>query len=226
MLNHKIILQEKPLEIEQKPKKLKIRIKKYTGKPNIESKFKKGEKVEVSSDEEGYKGAWFVASIVDTLEKDKFLVEYRDLMNDDGTQLLKEEIDAMFIRPCPPQLQNFGCYKRLQEVDAWYNDGWWKGMVVGLLNGKECFVRFMYNEVLKFEYSKLRPHQDLFEGKWVISSNKVKYLTFSFHKLTFLLLISCKSLYNSKIWSHCSCDMIRLTCMLIYDALTLALRLK
>lgn len=160
-----------PQEIKKKPK-VKIKFK-FTGKPKNEPKFKKGEIVEVTSDDEGYKGAWFVATIIDTLENERFLVEHRDLlMNDGGIEVLKEEIEAKFIRPCPPHVPMFGSLKRLQEVDAWCNDGWWEGMVVELVNSEECYVRFRNNEVLKFESSKLRPHQDWIDGKWIMSSKE------------------------------------------------------
>ena len=173
----KLMLQEKPSqEIKKKPK---VKIK-FTGKPKNEPKFKKGEIVEVSSDEEGYRGAWFVATIIDTLENERLLVEHRDLlMNDGGIDVLKEEIEAKFIRPCPPHVPMFGSLKRLQEVDAWSNDGWWECVVVELVNSEECYVRFRNNEVLKFESSKLRPHQDWIDGKWIMSS-KVKYLAYFF----------------------------------------------
>lgn len=78
--------------------------------------------MEVSSDDEGYKGAWFVATIVN-IEKDKFLVEYRDMLTDDGTQQLKEEVDVRFSRPCPPEVPVVS-FQQFQEVDAWYNDAW------------------------------------------------------------------------------------------------------
>ncbi|CAJ2662554.1 unnamed protein product [Trifolium pratense] len=169
--------QEKPPEMK---KKLKLIIK-FTGKSKNESKFKKGETVEVSDGNEGYKGAWFVATVIDTLEKERFLVEYRDLVtNDDGTRPLKEEIDAKFIRPSPPYVPNFGSFKKLQEVDAWYNDAWWEGVVVELVNTTECSVRFMNNEVLKIECSKLRPHQDWINGKWIMSSKESSELVKKF----------------------------------------------
>lgn len=41
------------------------------GKLINESKFKKGEINEVSSEHEGFENAWFVATIVDTIKKNK-----------------------------------------------------------------------------------------------------------------------------------------------------------
>lgn len=70
----------------------------------MRKKFENGTRVEVSSDEEGYKGAWYTATIVDYIGKDKFLVEYVSLVTEDRTQLLREEALASYIRPCPPPL--------------------------------------------------------------------------------------------------------------------------
>ena len=49
-------------------------------------KFSKGMLVEVSSDEEGFEGAWFVATIAELLEDGKFTVEYKTLRNEDDTE--------------------------------------------------------------------------------------------------------------------------------------------
>ncbi|XP_061352757.1 protein AGENET DOMAIN (AGD)-CONTAINING P1 [Gastrolobium bilobum] len=161
------------------PENLRFKIK-YSRKPLKESKFKKGETVEVRSDDEGYKGAWFIATVVDIIGKDRFLVEYRDLTTDDGTQDLKEETHARFIRPCPSQLAFVASFKQFQEVDAWYNDGWWEGVVLQVLNSRECFVSFIDNDVLRCENSKLRPHQDWVNGRWDMPSKKSSELTKKF----------------------------------------------
>ncbi|XP_027339231.1 DUF724 domain-containing protein 6 [Abrus precatorius] len=174
--------QEQPPEMVTMPENLRYKIK-YSRRPLKESKFRKGRIVEVSSDDEGYKGSWFVASIVDIIGKDRFLVEYRDLTTDEGTQLLKEELDARFIRPCPPEVPFIGSFKQFQEVDAWHNDGWWEGVVLEVLNSRECLISFIHKDVLKFENSKLRPHQDWFDGKWVMSSKKSSELVEKFGDL-------------------------------------------
>lgn len=119
-------------------------------------------------------------------------------MNDGGIEVLKEEIETKFIRPCPPHVPMFGSFKRLQEVDAWYNDGWWEGMVVELVNSEECYVCFRNNEVLKFESSKLRPHQDWIDGKWIMSS-KVKYLASFFLPFDLIRLSSILTLFIDTI---------------------------
>ncbi|KAL5138635.1 DUF724 domain-containing protein 6 [Glycine soja] len=107
--------------------------------------------VEVSSDS----GAWFAATVVKVVRKDKFLVEYHGLLADDDSQL-REEIDVLHIRPHPPDADVDGQFSLLDELDAFYNDGWW---VVYFRSS---------NEELEFEHSQLRLHQDWIGGKWVM----------------------------------------------------------
>ncbi|KAG4387743.1 hypothetical protein GLYMA_09G032501v4 [Glycine max] len=102
------------------PPEMEIKPEEYSRRQLKESKFKKGIVEEVSRDDKGYKGVWFLDTVVDIIGKDRFQVEYRDLKTNGGTQLLKEEIDARLIRPCPPEVSFAGPFKQFQEVDAWY----------------------------------------------------------------------------------------------------------
>ncbi|KAL2603799.1 hypothetical protein AAZX31_09G032000 [Glycine max] len=97
---------------------MEIKPEEYSRRQLKESKFKKGIVEEVSRDDKGYKGVWFLDTVVDIIGKDRFQVEYRDLKTNGGTQLLKEEIDARLIRPCPPEVSFAGPFKQFQEVDA------------------------------------------------------------------------------------------------------------
>ncbi|CAJ1963118.1 unnamed protein product [Sphenostylis stenocarpa] len=157
--------------MEIKPENSRFRIK-YSRRPLNESKFRKGRLVEVKRDDESCKGAWFVATIVDIIGKDRFQVEYRDLKTNGGTQILKEEIDERFVRPCPLEVPFSGSFKQFQEVDAWYNDGWWEAVVLEALNDAKCLISFIHSGVLKIENSRLRPHHDWIDGKWVVMPSK------------------------------------------------------
>ncbi|PON93132.1 Agenet domain containing protein [Trema orientale] len=150
-----------------------MKLKIIFGKKPLELKFGRGAIVEVSSDEEGYKDSWYIAKIVGSIGSDKFLVEYQDLLTDDGAQLLREEADARHIRPEPPLLPAVCHFKMLQKVDAWYNDGWWEGVISELLTGSQYVVYFRStNEELIFKHSNLRPHLDWINGKWSIASKE------------------------------------------------------
>ena len=135
-----------------------------------EEDFTAGKLVEVSSDEDGFQGAWFSATVVDVVEKDKFLVEYQTLLDDDS-KLLREEVDILHIRPHPLETCAVGEFSFLQEVDAMYNDGWWVGVISKVLGNSRYIVYFRSsNEELEFQQSQLRLHQDWIDGKWVMAS--------------------------------------------------------
>ncbi|KAF6168795.1 hypothetical protein GIB67_012193 [Kingdonia uniflora] len=142
----------------------------------VKVEFREGARVEVSSDEEGFIGAWFSAEVVEVIGNDNFLVEYERLMADDNTTFLREEVDIFHIRPPPPDPQ-IRCFKRLQEVDALHNDGWWVGVVFKVLKGPRYIVDFKEtNERYEFAHSDLRPHQDWLNGKWFTPSSQVMEL--------------------------------------------------
>jgi hypothetical protein len=144
-----------------------------------DAKFSKGMPVEVSSDEDGFKGAWFSATIVEPVGKDKYLIEYQTLRTEDDSDFLREEIDTVHIRPHPPQTIIIDRFKKLEEVDALYNDAWWVGVVSKVNTFPKYSVFFKdSNEELEFQHSDLRPHQDWINGKWVTPS-KVRLSNFN-----------------------------------------------
>ncbi|XP_077218782.1 agenet domain-containing protein [Tasmannia lanceolata] len=144
-------------------------------KKKLEMKFTKGTLVEVSSDEEGFIGCWFIATVVKVIEKSKFLVEYQSLRTDDETEHLTEIIDSFHIRPVPPQTPEVGSFPLLEEVDAFYNDGWWVGVISKVLRGHKYSVYFRNSkEEMEFRYSELRLHRDWIDGNWVRASQALK----------------------------------------------------
>nr|GMD43805.1 DUF724 domain-containing protein 3 [Ipomoea batatas] len=151
--------------------------------------FNQGMKVEVSSDEEGFKGAWFAATVVKQLDSGNYVIEYQNLRNDDDTEFLQEEVDHLHIRPCPPDIERVNSFKVQEKVDALYNDGWWVGMISKVLKGKKYIVHFSNtNEELEFKHVDVRPHQDWIDGKWITAS-KVRLLGSLYHE-AFVYLIN------------------------------------
>lgn len=133
--------------------------------------FHQGMKVEVSSDEDGFKGAWFAATVVKQLDSGNYMIEYQNLRNDDDTEFLQEEVDHLHIRPIPPDTGNVNSFKVHEKVDALYNDGWWEGRISKALKGKKYLVHFSNtNEELEFKHVDVRPHQDWVDGKWITAS--------------------------------------------------------
>lgn len=134
------------------------------------AKFTQGVKVEVCSDDEGFRGAWFEATVVKAVGS-KFLVEYATLKADDGTKPLKESVEARHIRPCPPDIPAADGFKLLDEVDAFCNDAWWVGVVSKVLGEKRCTVYFRpWKEEMEFEHAQLRLHCDWMGGRWMRAS--------------------------------------------------------
>ncbi|KAJ8447095.1 hypothetical protein Cgig2_022824 [Carnegiea gigantea] len=126
--------------------------------------------VEVSSDEDGFEGAWFAATIVEVIEGNKYLIEYKDLRTEDDTEFVREEVDELHIRPCPPPAGKIDRFKLYEEVDALYNDGWWVGIISKVHRSKYAVYFKGTNEELEFKHGDLRLHQDWIGGKWVMAS--------------------------------------------------------
>ncbi|KAJ9180355.1 hypothetical protein P3X46_008613 [Hevea brasiliensis] len=136
-----------------------------------ELKFSKGTLVEVSSDEEGFKGAWFAATIVEAMGKDKYLIEYQSLRTEDDSDFLREEIDTLHVRPYPPETIVVDRFKLLDQVDASYNDGWWAGVIAKVLADSKHIVYFRDSrEEMMFQHSELRLHQDWINSEWMFPS--------------------------------------------------------
>ncbi|XP_073263606.1 DUF724 domain-containing protein 6 isoform X2 [Populus alba] len=146
--------------------------------------FNKGEEVEVSSDEEGFRGAWYLATILEfpkpqsqaavksaSKKKRKAIVQYKTLVTEDGSAPLVEQVDPHLIRPLPPQylLKNGGPFQENEAIDASLRDGWWSGVVKKVLDGGSRYMVYFDNppDVVEFEAKDLRLHLDWVDGNWV-----------------------------------------------------------
>lgn len=138
------------------------------GAGNFPAKFSNGMEVEVKSNDEGYEGSWFTATIVESRRNNTYIIQYETLKTDDETEFLKEKADASCIRPRPPQIPRVLPFKMYEEVDAWYNEGWWQGRVSRILDGSAYEVYFSTtNETLQFDHCDLRPHLEWDNGNWI-----------------------------------------------------------
>lgn len=145
--------------------------RKASDTPTIAIVFVKGERVEVTTDEEGLKGAMFAGTIIEPAGEGKYVVEYETLRTDDDKDFLREEVNALQIRPRPPDTVTIDPFNRLDEVDALYNDAWWVGTISKVLSNSKYIVYFRDScEELQFSHSDLRLHQDWIDGKWVAAT--------------------------------------------------------
>ncbi|XP_068340170.1 protein AGENET DOMAIN (AGD)-CONTAINING P1-like [Pyrus communis] len=147
--------------------------------------FKTNNEVEVSSKEEGFIGSYFAARVVANMG-DNYVVEYKELLEDDERTLYKETVMAHAARPPHPNKtrpsspsdssannQKFGFG---DLVDAYHNDGWWTGVVTGE-KGRFCAVFFeTTSEHVAYPATHLRPHLDWKKGMWFPGKNRGRYL--------------------------------------------------
>ncbi|KAJ4969552.1 hypothetical protein NE237_016253 [Protea cynaroides] len=137
------------------------------------SNFKEGAEVEVRSDEDGFRDGWFEAIVIyppsksPSKRKRRFLVEYLTLVEDEGaSKPLREYVDASNVRPRPP-IRSDHSFDLHDVVDAYHNDGWWRGVITMVVDNSRFFIFFPNsNEELEFLKSDLRVHLVWKEGEW------------------------------------------------------------
>lgn len=152
---------------------LPARVEQRLNKRAMPEYFGKGALVEVRSDEDGFEGSWYGATIIEKTGKNMFLVEYLSLRAESVEKYLREEVDAFHLRPHPLDNLALDAYHMNAKVDAFYNDGWWEGKVVKVLDGSRYRIYFhRTGDEMVFHHLDLRPHQDWVDGKWVHCSGK------------------------------------------------------
>lgn len=146
------------------------------------SHLTKGSTVEVTSDEEGFKGVWFEATVLGASspgsKSKEVWVEYKSIVaEENGSELLKEVLHVSFVRPVPPveKIERFELY---DVVDAFHKDGWWTGVVTRVLEDSRYQVTFDNPpDELEFGVSELRFHQKWVKGKWVRPGKQVIFFS-------------------------------------------------
>ncbi|KAK1388376.1 DUF724 domain-containing protein [Heracleum sosnowskyi] len=139
--------------------------------------FKKGTYVEVTSDEEGFRGSWYIAKIIERPKLNEFLeVEYKDLvMEEDAQKKLRDRVHLSYVRPLAPAGNVGDVIKVNDAVEACLRDGWWSGVVHEDLGDGKVFLVYFDDPPHKmmFDRSDLRLHFDWVAGKWEKPPNKV-----------------------------------------------------
>ncbi|XP_035834422.1 DUF724 domain-containing protein 7 isoform X2 [Helianthus annuus] len=128
--------------------------------------YRVGKKVEVTLEEEILRDVWFPATVVEDLGNNRFLVEYKELQ--------RVSIDHLHIRPSAPQftVTSFGL---LEKVDAFYDFGWWSGVITKKLTDSRYVVYFKQtNKVKEFSHLELRPHVEWKDDGWFTTRQPAK----------------------------------------------------
>ncbi|GAB2237434.1 hypothetical protein Droror1_Dr00015336 [Drosera rotundifolia] len=136
--------------------------------------FKKGSQVEVSLNEPGLVGSWYTATVLRPISYRTNLIHVRyDTLLSDGSKAdeeipLEESVHAVNVRPVPPRGKERQKFRVDEDVDAFDEDGWWEGVVVGVLKGGKYEVYFRCSrEQMVFGGSELRVHREWVKGEWV-----------------------------------------------------------
>ncbi|KAL2483431.1 Plant Tudor-like protein [Forsythia ovata] len=133
-------------------------------------KFKRGDRVEIASNEEGFVGSYYEATVVTELVRKEYIVQYLTLLKDDMSGPLREVVTAAEVRPPPPEIPATG-FNLYDLVDAFDNDGWWVGKITGRIGSKFCVYFDSTKDEIAYEFERLRVHQDWIDGKWVLPEN-------------------------------------------------------
>ncbi|XP_040257265.1 DUF724 domain-containing protein 7-like isoform X1 [Aegilops tauschii subsp. strangulata] len=142
-----------------------------------------GAEVEVRSDDPGFAGSFYEATVAGHLltagRRGRYTVAYTTLLADDGDdEPLTETAAAGNVRPRPPPPEAGREFAVHEMVEAFHNDGWWAGVVSAVLprpvidrdrrQPRAYVVTFPTSrETLEFGEADLRPHRVFEGGRWV-----------------------------------------------------------
>ncbi|CAI9278816.1 unnamed protein product [Lactuca saligna] len=129
--------------------------------------FTVGKRVEVRI-KVGNLKVWFPATVVGNLGNTSFLVEHQQPGIGDEATCHKVTVDYQYIRPSPPHLSLKDMdFVLLEKVDAYYDFGWWRGVVTKKLADNRYNVFFKHTKrEIEFDCSSVRPRMKWKRGKW------------------------------------------------------------
>ena len=165
--------------------------------------FRLGTPVEVRSDDSGFAGSFYEATVVGYQTSGPgYVVAYSTLTRSgDGGSPLREKAAAADVRPRPPPapLRGFAVH---EMVEAFHNDGWWAGVVCAVPPAApedetaELPRRRVYRvsfptsrELLEFEEAALRPNRLFQGGRWVPAEEAVRGIWLLIWEIKLLLVL-------------------------------------
>ena len=147
--------------------------------------FSPGAAVEVTLNDQH--DAWFPAIVCREIGLGSYVVQCQSLKNSGETGVLDVTVDNLHIRPSPPRLEGRK-FELLEKVDAFYDYGWWNGIVTKVLTGRRFVVFFKHTNIeTEFIHSDLRPHMEWVDGKWVGATQEILGTTYSEEQLGHVL---------------------------------------
>ncbi|KAL6990644.1 hypothetical protein U1Q18_008762 [Sarracenia purpurea var. burkii] len=160
-------------------------IKLVGSQPLSHPSFKVDEKIEVLCQDSGIRGCWFRCKVLRTAQK-RLKVEYVDVQDAEGSGNLEEWVPAskmagvdklgmrclgrLTIRPWPPKDTSESSFEVGAPVDAWWSDGWWEGVVMGVdkFGNDNLQVYFPGNDqFLTLQRKNIRTSRDWVGNRWV-----------------------------------------------------------
>lgn len=171
-------------KVATKPRLEKVKLR--MGERTLMVGLLRGLKVEIAHGEKRILNTWYPAVILGPVYNGNYLVEYRTLIADNGRERVKEEVDVLCIRPCPPILQRAHQFQPNDRVDAWDVNGWRIGQICKTMKDSMYQVYFRAtNTVVEFQHANLRPHQRFIDGSWVLAPTVFIFsLKFTYQKNT------------------------------------------
>lgn len=134
--------------------------------------YRRGNQVEVISKEDGFWGSCYEAIIVTKLKGEEYIVTYRTLLKDDLSEPLREVVTSNELRPAPPEIPA-NWFDLNDKVDAFDNDGWWAGKIIGRIGSLYNVYFESSGEVIAYRIDSLRVHQDWVNGHWISTKKRV-----------------------------------------------------
>lgn len=151
--------------------------------------FSVGDEVEVQSEDEGFRGAWYEATVVRPLPRHRrHSVVYTSLLEDAvSCRPLHEYVLDSHLRPRHPRRPG-PPFQIHQVVDAFHQDGWWPGVVADVRGGRYAVYFPSTREEEEFVESDVRAHLRWVKGQW-ISDSEDSVCVSPFALLCFALLL-------------------------------------
>lgn len=162
-----------------------LSLKHVNSQPRFTPRFKVGEKIELLCQDSGIRGCWFRCTILQVTRK-QLKVCYDDLKDDDGSTNLEEWIPAVkfaapdklgmrvpgrqTIRPIPSSVDQIKPPLDVGvAVDAWWSDGWWEGVVIGVNNCEDDNIKIYFpgENFMSTQMKYLRISRDWVGDTWI-----------------------------------------------------------